>query len=92
MRMNDEKILDIIIEIKSKLSSIDTKVDGIAQRLENHEHRIVTLEKCSTQSDKNKDWKNDLIGLLVKGVVASIFVIGSLAGAGSILAKMFGNG
>lgn len=86
--MNEEKLLELIIDIKSKLSSIDTKVDGIAQRLENHEHRITSLEKGS--GDK-KDWKNDLIGLLVKGVVASIFVIGSLAGAGSILAKIFGS-
>lgn len=86
--MNEEKLLELIIDIKSKLSSIDTKVDGINSRLDNHERRISTLEQGGSGK---KDWKNDLIGLLVKGVVASIFVIGSLAGAGSILSKQFGS-
>lgn len=84
--MNDDKIYEHILEIKSSVASIDAKVDGINSRLDNHERRISTLE-----TTEKPTLKSDIISMLIKGLVASVFVIGSLAGAGGILSKIFGN-
>ena len=50
--------------------------------------RIVVLE-THDKSDKS-DWKGQIIGLLVKAVVVGSVAIATLAGAGGILAKIFG--
>ena len=84
--MNEDKIYEHILEIKSSVASIDAKVDGINSRLDNHERRISTLE-----TTEKPTLKSDIVNMLVKGLVGSIFVIGSLAGAGGILAKIFGS-
>lgn len=84
--MNEDKIYEHILEIKSSVASIDAKVDGINSRLDNHERRISTLE-----TTEKPTLKSDIVTMLVKGLVASIFVIGSLAGAGGILSKIFGS-
>ena len=84
--MNEDKIYEHILEIKSSVASIDTKVDGINSRIDNHERRISTLE-----TTEKPTLKSDIVNMLVKGLVASIFVIGSLVGAGGILSKIFGS-
>lgn len=84
--MNEDKIYEHILDIKSSVVSIDTKVDGINSRLDNHERRISTLE-----TNEKPTLKSDIVNMLVKGLVASIFVIGSLVGAGGILSKIFGS-
>ena len=84
--MNEDKIYEHILEIKSSVASIDAKVDGINSRLDNHERRISTLE-----TTEKPTLKSDIVNMLVKGLVASIFVIGSLVGAGGILSKIFGS-
>lgn len=84
--MNEDKIYEHILDIKSSVASIDTKVDGINSRLDNHERRISTLE-----TTEKPTLKSDIVNMLVKGLVASIFVIGSLVGAGGILSKIFGS-
>ena len=57
--------------------------------LVNHENRINNIE--STTVKEKTSFKDDLIQMLIKGIVGSIFVIGSLAGAGGILAKILGS-
>ena len=57
--------------------------------LVNHENRITSIE--STTAKEKTSFKDDLIQLMIKGLVGSIFVIGSLAGAGGILAKILGS-
>lgn len=42
------------------------------------------------KTDEKKDWKSDIITLLVKAVVIGGVAIASLAGAGGILSKIFG--
>ena len=84
--MNEDKIYEHILEIKSSVASIDAKVDGINSRIDNHERRISTLE-----TTEKPTLKSDIVNMLVKGLVGSIFVIGSLAGAGGILAKILGS-
>lgn len=79
-KLNDK--LDRILE------KIDGKLQGVAEQLQNHEVRIVVLEQ--KPEDVKKDWKSDIIILLVKAVLIASVSIASLAGAGGILQKIFG--
>ena len=80
-----EKLNDKLDRILDKLES---KFQGVDEKLSNHEVRIVVLE-THDKSDKG-DWKGQIIGLLVKSVVVCSVAIATLAGAGGILAKIFG--
>ena len=89
MTLDDNKILETLIEIKSQLAELNANQKNLQAILENHETRITIIESSTTK--EKTSLKDDLIQMLVKGIVGSIFVIGSLAGAGGILAKIFGN-
>ena len=89
MKLDDDKILETLIDIKSQLAELNANQKNLQAILVNHENRITNIESTTTK-DKTS-LKDDLIQMLVKGIVGSIFVIGSLAGAGGILAKIFGN-
>lgn len=89
MTLDDNKILETLIDIKSQLAELNANQKNLQAILVNHENRITNIES-STTKDKTS-LKDDLIQMLVKGVVGSIFVIGSLAGAGGILAKIYGS-
>lgn len=88
MELDDNKILETLIDIKSQLAELNANQKNLQAILVNHENRITSIESTTTK-DKGS-FKDDIIQLLIKGLVGSIFVIGSLAGAGSILAKIFG--
>ena len=89
MTLDDDKILETLIEIKAQLAELNANQKNLQAILVNHENRINNIE--STTVKEKTSFKDDLIQLLVKGIVGSIFVIGSLAGAGSILAKILGS-
>ena len=89
MTLDDNKILETLIEIKSQLAELNANQKNLQAILVNHENRITSIESSTTK--EKTSLKDDLIQMLVKGIVGSIFVIGSLAGAGGILAKIFGN-
>ena len=89
MTINNDKILETLIEIKSQLAELNANQKNLQAILVNHENRITSIE--STTTKEKTSFKDDIIRLLIKGIVGSIFVIGSLAGAGSILAKIFGS-
>ena len=89
MTLDDDKILETLIEIKAQLAELNANQKNLQAILVNHENRITTIE--STTTKEKTSFKDDIIRLLIKGIVGSIFVIGSLAGAGSILAKIFGS-
>ena len=89
MTLDDDKILETLIEIKAQLAELNANQKNLQAILVNHENRITNIESTTTK-DKTS-LKDDLIQMLVKGIVGSIFVIGSLAGAGSILAKILGS-
>ena len=89
MTLDDDKILETLIEIKAELAELNANQKNLQAILVNHENRITSIE--STTVKEKTSFKDDLIQMLVKGIVGSIFVIGSLAGAGSILAKIFGS-
>ena len=88
MTLDDDKILETLIEIKAQLAELNANQKNLQAILVNHENRITTIE--STTTKEKTSFKDDLIQLMIKGLVGSIFVIGSLAGAGGILAKILG--
>ena len=88
MKLDDEKILETLIDIKSQLAELNANQKNFQAILVNHENRISSIE--STTTKEKTSLKDDIIQLMIKGLVGSIFVIGSLAGAGGILAKIIG--
>ena len=89
MTLDDDKILETLIEIKAQLAELNANQKNLQSILVNHENRITNIESATTK--EKTSFKDDLIQMLVKGIVGSIFVIGSLAGAGGILAKILGS-
>ena len=89
MTLDDDKILETLIDIKSQLAELNANQKNLQAILVNHENRITNIESATAK--EKTSFKDDLIQLLVKGIVGSIFVIGSLAGAGGILAKILGS-
>lgn len=86
--MNEDKLTELIITIKTSLASIETKVDGIQTTLQNHESRIQNLEKTDSSSDST--FKNDILRLLAKAILISVCGFATIAGAGSVIAKIMG--
>ena len=83
-----EKLNDKLDRILDKLES---KFKGVDEKLSNHEVRIVVLETHDKADKADKsDWKSQIIGLLVKAVAVGAVAVASLAGAGGILAKIYG--
>ena len=89
MTLDDDKILETLIEIKAQLAELNANQKNLQAILVNHENRITSIESATTK--EKTSFKDDLIQLMIKGLVGSIFVIGSLAGAGGILAKILGS-
>ena len=88
MTLDDDKILETLIEIKAQLAELNANQKNLQAILVNHENRITSIESATTK--EKTSFKDDLIQLMIKGLVGSIFIIGSLAGAGGILAKILG--
>ena len=89
MTLNDDKILETLIKIEAQLAELNANQKNLQSILVNHENRITNIESVTTK--EKTSFKDDLIQMLIKGLVGSIFVIGSLAGAGGILAKILGS-
>ena len=83
--MNDEKMTELIIHITSELAALNANMKSVLDKLADHEKRIDDLEK-----GKNFSFKDNLIQWLVKGLVASIFVIGSITGASAMIKHVLG--
>ena len=89
MTLDDDKILEALIEIKAQLAELNANQKNLQAILVNHENRIINIESITAK--EKTSFKDDLIQLMIKGLVGSIFIIGSLAGAGGILAKILGS-
>ena len=86
--MENETYLKLSEKIDKLIDKLVRKFDGIDRKLQNHEVRIVVLEQRSP--DEKKDWKTDLIMLLIRAVVIGGVSIASLVGAGGLLSKFMG--
>lgn len=83
--MNQDMFTDLAIKITAELSALNANMKNVLDKLADHEKRLDDLEK-----GKNSSWKDDLLKWLVRGIVASILVIGSLTGAAGLIKGVFG--
>lgn len=83
--MNQDMFTDLAIKITAELSALNANMKNVLDKLADHEKRLDDLEK-----GKNASWKDDLLKWLVRGIVASILVIGSLTGAAGLIKSVFG--
>jgi len=82
--MNEEKITDLVIKITSELASLNANMKSVLDKLTSHEQRITALEQ-------NKiGMKDTVIQWLVKGLIASVMIIGSLTGASALIKGVLG--
>lgn len=82
---NDTDHLEIWVKISAQIGELNGFIKTALDKLADHEKRIDDLEK-----GKNFSFKDNLIQLLVKGLVASIFVIGSITGASAMIKQVLG--
>ena len=96
--MTGNKIEELLVELLRKVSSIDALLTNSQSILKDHEHRIDVLERHPSNqpgvqdvmsSTKDSDIKSKLLLLLAKSILIALVSIGSLAGAGTILSKIF---
>lgn len=80
--MNDEKNMNMFMKL---MEEIHENTSALKDMLANHETRITVLEQ-----KKEDNWKNQLLMLLAKAAVIGVVTIGSLTGASSLIAKIFG--
>ena len=79
--MEQDKIFEFILEIKSSLASIDSKVNNITDQLRNHESRI---EKIEEQSSKQNEATTKILG----GTITKILtILGYVIGGSALIAK-----
>ena len=79
--MEQDKIFEFILEIKSSLASIDSKVNDITEQLRNHESRIQKIEE---QGSKQNEATTKILG----GTISKILVIlGYVIGGSALITK-----
>lgn len=93
LQLESEKLTELVIAIKTELAVLTAQskatLESISKALEtisNHETRLTKLEV----QEKAGGLKSDILALAVKGLVISICALGTLAGAGTIIAKAMG--
>lgn len=84
----EERYERLEAKIDRILDKLESKFQGVDEKLSNHEVRIVVLE-THDKSDKS-DWKTQLLMLLGKAITVGAVVVGSLVGAGSLLKPILG--
>ena len=82
--MQDAKLTDLIIKISTELAALNANMTNVLGTLAKHETRLIELEKNKTSL------KDTVVQWLVKGLVTAVITIGSLTGAGALIAKIFG--
>ena len=94
LQLENDKLTELIITIRSELAVLNAQskatLDSISKALEsiaNHETRLTKLE---VKESGNPGFKSDILALAVKGLVISVCALGTLAGAGTIIAKAIG--
>lgn len=94
LQLENDRLTELIMKITAELSVLSAQskaaLESISKTLEtltNHETRLTKLE---VQEKASGSTKNELLMLAVKGLVISICALGTLAGAGTIIAKAIG--
>ena len=93
--MTEERTEQLLFDINGKLSSIETKLDGLNDTILKHEARLTSLENNFNKYIQNikfkepEDYKTALLMLLGKAILLAMVCLGTLAGAGGIISKIF---
>lgn len=92
--MENDKILDLLIELKTIVAGISTQLESTKDSLQktneilmNHEHRITQVEG-RTEGAAKEGLKDQLLQWLAKGLLAAVITIGSLTGAAGLLKEI----
>lgn len=80
--MDDNKVTELIIKITSELASLNANMKSVLDKLTSHEQRISALEQGKM------GMKDTVIQWLVKGLIASLMIIGSLTGAAGLIKQV----
>lgn len=88
--MDNSDLTKIAFEISTSLAALNANMESALSKITDHEHRLHSLEQQPQATNKNDDFKTELLKLLARAVTIGLVVIGSLSGAGSIIVKMFG--
>ena len=79
--MEQDKIFEFILEIKSSLASIDSKVNDITDQLRNHESRIQKIEE---QGSKQNEETTKLLGGTILRILT---ILGYVIGGSALITK-----
>lgn len=80
--MDDNQVTELIIKITSELASLNANMKSVLDKLTSHEQRISALEQGKI------GMKDTVIQWLVKGLIASLMIIGSLTGAAGLIKQV----
>lgn len=81
--MEQDKIFEFILEIKSSLASIDSKVNDITDQLRNHESRIQKIEEQGSR-------QNEATTKLLGGTISKILtILGYVIGGSALITKFY---
>lgn len=91
--MTSEDLTKIAFDISNSLAALNANMESVLSKMADHENRLHTLEQSqiqTTNTNKDDDFKTEILKLLARAVTIGLVVIGSLTGAGTIISKMFG--
>lgn len=81
--MNEDKLIELLTEIRVSCAETRTKVNSIQEMLDKHDERIGKLENSSSNG-----MKQDIIMFGIKIVGWLILIIASLTGAAPLLTTL----
>lgn len=83
--MNDDKLIELLTEIRVSCAETRTKVSTIQEMLDKHDERI-----CKLESSAGNGMKQDIIMFGIKIVGWLVLIIASLTGAAPLLNALGG--
>lgn len=80
--MNEDRLTELVIQISTGLADLNANMKSVLDTLSRHESRLTKLE------EGRLGMKDTTIQWLLKGLIASIFTVASLTGAGTLLKEV----
>ena len=79
-----KELTEIVLKITSELSSLNTNMRSVLDKLTSHEQRILQLEQGKG------NLKDNIVKWLVIALIGSVSVIVTLTGSGALLKQLMG--
>lgn len=80
--MNSDRIEELVIQFTAEISSLNSNMRSVLEKLTNHESRISAIES------NNIGLKEDFLKILIKTLTISTVGLIILGGGGAALAKL----